>query len=302
MRRWAKRVRYWLTECAAAAVATWVAAETVPAFRVDGAPVTKALTFLLIGAVYVVTFELLPRPLATALEWLAPRIEDLLDDVGYDVFWIALSAAWSAVGLLIYAAVLVVVPPVAFWLAAAATRSGLPVDLAGFWATVAAGLVVQAARDWVAAPRQWLTGPWRLVKAMQSVLRLLVPLAGIAAAVAVLPGVRLDPGPWTRQLLTLVVLTMLFCLVLTFVEVPYVTTALRVVGNGVKLWAVAWISGWMVLPLHINGFWSLVAAALVVTAVNWFRRFVTPPRLPPPPLPPSDPLWPNAWSTIGTFR
>jgi hypothetical protein len=112
--------------------------------------------------------------------------------------------------------------------------------------------------------------------------------------VAVVDGVDLDPGPWTRQLLTLVVLSSLFLLVSLYLSAPFVTTLLRVFGNGFKLWSVAWLSGWVDPSLRIDGFWPLVLAALIVTAATWLLRFADPPSPPPPPMPDPfewDPLW-----------
>jgi hypothetical protein len=301
----AKEVRYWLTVIPASAVAAWIAALLVPAYRVDGAPAAQFLIFLLTGAVFALVFRFLPWPAYRALRPLDRRAARLLrdeDDAAFNAksdweFFAPIRFAWLVTALrwLVDLVVTIVAPPIAFWLGTVLGLAlGLPVHLDGFWPTVVAGLIVLAVRGWLAQPAKWLTGPRRLTKAARSTARFLVPLGGITAAVAVVDGVDLDPGPWTRQLLTLVVLSSLFLLVSLYLSAPFVTTLLRVVGNGFKLWSVAWLSGWVDPSLRIDGFWPLVLAALIVTAATWLLRFADPPSPPPPPMPDPfewDPLW-----------
>lgn len=301
-----KQARHWTTIILASAVAAWIAASLVPAYRVDGALAVQCSIFLLTGAVFAVVHKFLPWPAYRALRPVEQRAARMLrddeDDTAFGAdsdwdFFAPIRFLWlvMAIRFLIDVAVTIVVSPVAFWLGAMlAVALGLPVHLDGLWPTVVAGLVVQAVRVWLTQPLRWLTGTRRMVRAVRTVFEFLIPLGGIAAAVVVVGGVHLDPGTWTRQLLTVVVLTALFLLINMWVSIPSGTTLLRVAGNGVKLWLVALLSVWMDLSLRIDGFWSLVLAALVVTVGNWFLRLVRPPNPPPRPDPLlHDPFWPS---------
>lgn len=115
----------------------------------------------------------------------------------------------------------------------------------------------------------------------------LIPVAGIGLVIALFDGVRLSPAPREQQVLAVIVLAMVFGAVTLYAELPFVTTVLRVAGNGLKLWLVAWLSGWMVVDLEVQGGWTLVLAALVITVVNWFERLLDPP-------PPRSPDWPSS--------
>lgn len=288
-----KQVRYWAVIVPASAVAAWIAVMVVPAYRV-GAPV---VTFLLIGVVFAVLYRYLPWPAHLALRPLERHAARLLNDEDDRDFFAPIKFLWLVIGIrfLVLLLVTVLVSPVAFWLGALlATAIGLPVRMGGFWPTVVASLIVVATRQWLAQPLRLLWGSRRLSRAIRAFFELAIPFGGIAVAVAVLGGVRLDPGPWPRQLLTLVVLTAVSLVVTLEVTVPYVTTLLRVVGNGLKLWLLALFSEPMALSLHIDGFWWLVFAALITTGANWFLRLARPPK--PPPLPDPllhDPFWPH---------
>ncbi|MEU6713631.1 hypothetical protein ABZ897_19315 [Nonomuraea sp. NPDC046802] len=295
-----RQARYWLTVIPASAVAAWIAALLVPAYHVDGAPAVQCLTFLLTGAVFALVFRFLPWPAHRALRPLERRAARLLrdEDAAFDAeteweFFAPIRFAWlvGALQWLVGLVATIVVPPVAFWLGTMLVIAlGLPAHLDGFWPTVVAGLIVRAVRGWLAQPERWLTGPRKLIRAARSAAQLLLPLGGITAAVAVVDGVDLDPASWTRQLLTLAVLTTLFLLVTLYVAAPFVTTLLRIAGNGLKLWSVAWLSTWMDPSLRIDGWWPFLLAAAIVTTATWFLRLTHPPSPPPPP-PMPDPFW-----------
>jgi hypothetical protein len=63
----------------------------------------------------------------------------------------------------------------------------------------------------------------------------------------------------------------------------------RLATNGVKLWLLVWVSGWLVVPLEIRGWptYALGAALVTVTTtpVWWYDRVRVSQSHPPPPLP-----------------
>jgi len=292
--------QYWLWVLPTTAVGVWIAASLVPGYRVDGRPGQQLLAVLVVAVLVAVVIKYLPVPAYRVLGRTEARAVRRFSDEAFNAFnsgfdsafdsaWKSIRRIWLLilVRLAIELVVLAMVAPAALWLATwLGAALGLPVSLSGLWPTVVAGLVICAVRRLVAEPVGWLTGRGRGRRTARGLFGYLLPLGGLGLAVVVLGGVRLEPAPGARQVLTMAVLAALFVLVRFILMVPFVTTVARVVGNALKLWVVSWLSGWMDVTLQIEGFWTLALAALIVTAVNWPVWFADKPRQPMP-----DPFW-----------
>ncbi|GAB3757973.1 phage holin family protein [Microlunatus parietis] len=279
-----------------AALAAWLADDLVPGYRTGEGPLLRGLGFMITGVVFAIMIGFITWLAGRALRPLERHAARLLrdeDDTAFGAetdweFFRPIRVLWLLSGLR-YALELVitfVVAPLAFWLGTTAARTvGLPVQLDGFWPTVLAALIVEAVRK---ALPQRRPAPRRIALWL---VRLLLPAVGIALAVLIVPGFDLAPGPWFRQALAVLVLGLLSQLITLWVQVPFVTVLLRVAGNAVKLWAVSWLSGWSNLPLHVDGFWPLVLAAMIFSVATWFLQFPRPKQQPQPPQ--LDPFWPH---------
>lgn len=282
----------------AVAAAVWAASVTVRDFRIDGDVGSRIGAILLITAVFLALYDAIVRSLlqsirsaaGQAMQSWAKKVADDDDDDPWESdgeFFAPFRRFARLVGLQFVVSILAltVLAPTALWLAAMlAALVGLPVTLSGFWTVVTAGIVVGAVRQATRVLVSVITWRIRGWRAVLAIVRLLIPVAGIGLILALFDGVRLTPAPREQQILTVVVLAMLFSAITFEVSAPLVTTILRVIGNGLKLWLVAWLSSWLDLHLEVRTD-TLIWAALVLTVVNWFTRFTNPRQPPAPPRP-----------------
>ncbi|UGT57171.1 hypothetical protein [Nocardia asteroides] len=116
-------------------------------------------------------------------------------------------------------------------------------------------------------------------------------LGGFGLAVAVLDGVRLEPGPFVWQVLTLVVLVGLFFMMTFELTVPFVTVIATIAISALKLWFLSWFSTGLEVTLQIGGFVNFVLMALIVSAAVALPALADRARNPrPAPAPVPDPL------------
>lgn len=268
------------------ALGAWLAAGLVPAYDAAGGPWLRGLGFVITGIVFAIMITLstwLAGRVLRPLERHAERLLSYEDDSTFDAeteweFFRPIRVLWL-LSALRYALDLVIaffVAPLAFWLGTTAGRAvGLSVQLDGFWPTVLAALIVEGVRRSLPqrrpAPRR--IAPRRIALWL---VRLLLPVLGLALAVLIVPGFDLGPGPFVQQALAVLVFGRLSQVITLWVQVPFVTLLLRIAGNAAKLWALAWLSGWSILPLHVDGFWPLALAALIFSVATWFLQFPRP--------------------------
>ncbi|MFC7622032.1 hypothetical protein [Microlunatus sp. GCM10028923] len=276
------------------AFAVWLADDLVPGYRTGDDPLLRGLAFVITGVVFAI--------MIASTTWLAGRVLRPLerhaarllrdeDDAAFDAeseweFFRPIRVLWllSALRGVLDLAIAFLVAPLAFWLGTSASRAvGLPVQVDGFWATVLVALIMEAVRRSL---------PWRpaLRPFVLWLVRPLLPAVGIALAILIVPGFDLAPGPLFQQALAVLVLGRLSQLITLWLRVPFITLLLRVAGNAVKLWALTWLSGWSSVPLHVDGFWPLVLAALIVSVATWFLQFPRPKEQPQ--TAELDPFWP----------
>lgn len=109
-------------------------------------------------------------------------------------------------------------------------------------------------------------------------LRALIAAAGLWLADGLIDGLRFDSGAWL--LLTALVLGLINAVVrplavLLTLPLTLVTLGLfLLVVNGLMLS----LAAWLVPGAYLNGFWSAVLAALIVSLVSWAGSYIFGPR------------------------
>jgi putative membrane protein len=107
-----------------------------------------------------------------------------------------------------------------------------------------------------------------------------VVVSGIAiwVAAAIVPGVQLGEAPFTEQVLTVLVVALIFgavnavlgpmLRVLTFPLFVLTLGLFSLVVNALLLWFTAWLAQQVNLAFSVAGFWAAFFGALVVTLVT----------------------------------
>ena len=120
---------------------------------------------------------------------------------------------------------------------------------------------------------------------MHILIRLLGSAAALAIAAAVVPGIRLGPGSTASEVLTVLVVALIFG-VANAVLKPIIKTVgclfyvltlglAALVVNGLLLWLTSVVAGGLSLPFHITGFVPAFLGALIVSVVGWVLGLVT---------------------------
>jgi putative membrane protein len=128
---------------------------------------------------------------------------------------------------------------------------------------------------------------------MRFVTWLLTYAAGLAVAALLLEGIWFD-GPSSGQaelrekILPLLLVALILGLVSTFVEpvvkllsLPFIILTLGLlllVINALTLMITAWVADAFDLGFHVDGFWSALVGAVIVTLVGWGVRIALPAR------------------------
>jgi len=267
-RFWARLAGQLFTSLVATAVGILIAVRLVPDFRLEGSVAQQLSTGLVIAVIFVIGIRLLP--ILVYLFLLLKRVvrrgeRHLTEEPDFGVSDLKFFAPVLGAGFLGF--VSVVVTPAVLWLSVwLCGVLGLPVQLSGFWPTVVAALVVAAGRRiplWLFG----LVGPAQARKAAAWALGECAAITGgLLLAVAMLEGVWLESGPGEQQLLTLVVLAVLFSFVELDLAIPLVAAvAAMLLVNSLTLWLLSWFSTGMDIMLKISGFWTLVLVAAIVT-------------------------------------
>ncbi|MEV8533714.1 hypothetical protein [Streptomyces sp. NPDC051211] len=183
----------------------------------------------------------------------------------------------GAVGILVSLLTLTVVYPLALW---GAVRIGAAVGLSarldGWWPAFVGGLLVAA----VATSVRTFFALFRTHTgraAAYSLAAVVLNTAGLALAVLVLDGVRLDAGPGWRQALILCAAVCLFMLprITLSLPVPGAASLALVAYHCLLLWLVCQALAFAEPGLYVDGFWQLAGAAAIMWAVEWPARLAT---------------------------
>ena len=123
---------------------------------------------------------------------------------------------------------------------------------------------------------------------MRLLVRLLASAVALAVAAGLVDGISVGPGTDRERVLTLLGVAIIFGLVNAFVRpilrlltLPLVVLTLGLfllVLNALMLLLTEWIAKQFDLAFQVDGFWSAVLGALIVTIVSFLINIVLPDR------------------------
>ena len=118
------------------------------------------------------------------------------------------------------------------------------------------------------------------------VIRLLVNAIALAVASWLVAGITLQGATTGRQILTLLIVAAIFGLVNAIVKpivkllsLPFIILTLGLltfVINAFMLWLTSWITGKLDVQFHVDGFWSALLGALIITVVGMILNVILP--------------------------
>jgi putative membrane protein len=119
---------------------------------------------------------------------------------------------------------------------------------------------------------------------MKILLRILVSAAALGVAAWVVPGIKLSGHGTAAQVLTLLIVAVIFGLVNAILK-PVIKTVgcafyiltlglVAIVVNGLLLWLTSYLAGKLDEPFHISGFVPALEGALIVGVVTWLIHLV----------------------------
>ena len=121
---------------------------------------------------------------------------------------------------------------------------------------------------------------------MRFVVRILAGAVALAAAAWLIDGISVGPGTTSERLLTLLAVAVIFGLVNAIVRpiarlisLPLLLLTLGLftfVVNALMLLLTAWIGDWFDLRFEVDGFWSALLGALVISVVTFVINVVLP--------------------------
>jgi putative membrane protein len=123
---------------------------------------------------------------------------------------------------------------------------------------------------------------------MRTLLRLLATAAALAVATLLLDGITLTADSNERRVLALLIVALIFGLlnavvkpIFALVTAPLLLLTLGLfllVINGCMLLLASWVAGRVGLGWHVEGFWTAVLGALIVSVVSFFLNAFLPDR------------------------
>jgi putative membrane protein len=117
-------------------------------------------------------------------------------------------------------------------------------------------------------------------------IRVVVDALALAAAAWLIEGIKVTEQAREDQVLALVVVAVIFGLINAFVapvvkllSLPFIILTLGLfllVINAALLLLTSWIAGEIGLGFEVDGFWSAVLGAIVITIATWILEAVLP--------------------------
>ncbi|MFF0339391.1 phage holin family protein [Kribbella sp. NPDC004875] len=118
------------------------------------------------------------------------------------------------------------------------------------------------------------------------IIRLLANAIALAVATWLVSGITLEGATTSRRVLTLLIVAAIFGLVNAIVKpvvkllsLPLLILTLGLltfVINAVMLWLTSWITGKLDVQFHVDGFWSALFGALIISIVGLLLNAVLP--------------------------
>lgn len=123
---------------------------------------------------------------------------------------------------------------------------------------------------------------------MRFLVRLLASAVALAAATAIVDGITIEQASRADQATTLLIVAVVFGLLnavirpilrlLTFPLLLLTLGLFALVINGFMLLLASWVSDWLGVPFTVEGFWSAVLGALVISIVSFVVNVALPDR------------------------
>lgn len=121
---------------------------------------------------------------------------------------------------------------------------------------------------------------------MGFLIQLLFTAGALWLSTVIVPGIEVSGDNTTQNLLTLLVVALIFgivnALVKPIVQVLgcafYILTLglFALVVNALMFWLTAWLADQINLPFHVAGFWDAFWGAVIVTVVGWIVGMMLP--------------------------
>lgn len=118
------------------------------------------------------------------------------------------------------------------------------------------------------------------------IIRLLANAVALAVASWLVAGITLQGATTGRRVLTLLIVAAIFGVVnaivkpvvkvLSFPLLILTLGLLTFVINALMLWLTSWITGKLDVQFHVDGFWSALFGALIITVVGMIINVVLP--------------------------
>ncbi|WP_329004357.1 phage holin family protein [Kribbella sp. NBC_00709] len=118
------------------------------------------------------------------------------------------------------------------------------------------------------------------------IIRLLANAVALAVASWLVAGITLQGATTGKRVLTLLIVAAIFGIVnaivkpvvkvLSFPLLILTLGLLTFVINALMLWLTSWITGKLDVQFHVNGFWSALFGALIITVVGMIINVVLP--------------------------
>ncbi|PZF84476.1 phage holin family protein [Jiangella anatolica] len=119
------------------------------------------------------------------------------------------------------------------------------------------------------------------------IIRLLVNGFALWVATRIVDGVTISSDSTSSEVLTLLVVALIFGLVNAFIKplvqllsLPLLILTLglfTLIVNALMFWLTSWIADGLDVPFHVDDFfWSAVLGALVVSFVSWILNLLLP--------------------------
>jgi putative membrane protein len=128
---------------------------------------------------------------------------------------------------------------------------------------------------------------------MRLLVRLLAGAVALAVAAWLIEGISVGPGTSRERVLTLLAVAVIFGLVnaivrpvVRLISLPLFILTLGLftfVINALMLLLTAWIGDQFDLAFHVDGFWSALLGALVISVVTFVLNVLLPDKYDPPP-------------------
>jgi len=118
------------------------------------------------------------------------------------------------------------------------------------------------------------------------IIRLLANAVALAVATWLIAGITLEGATTGRRIVTLLIVAAIFGVVNAIVRpivkllsLPFIILTLGLltfVINALMLWLTSWITGKLDVQFHVDGFWSALWGALIITVVGMIINVILP--------------------------